>query len=95
MKQKRCMPKCALELFLCDTNLVIPGSRVLVRGFTYCLLNAIDIGREVTKSAPPGGAPVNLNVNYQLGTPVEPVVLHPGIYGTIELSKEQPFGPCL
>ena len=38
--------------------------RDLVRGFSFRLLIAIDIGLEVTKSAPPGGAAVNLNVNY-------------------------------
>ena len=40
------------------------GQRDLVRGFSFHLLNAIDIGLEVTKSALLGGAAVNLNVKY-------------------------------
>ena len=40
------------------------NQRDLVRGFSFRVLNAIDIRLEVTKSAPPGGAAVNCTVNY-------------------------------
>ena len=72
-----------------------PSQRYLVRGLSFYLLNTTDKGLGLTKSASPGGAPVNFNIYYNHFNSPKNVQSCTQEYniGSNEISKQKPFKP--